>query len=98
MKPVVRNASLAFANVVGCTAYLVLASRGWRNPAEQGMIPVTGEPFVWALCLPVLALFLVVDFGWAGLLVRQKDARGAVYLLASVCFGIVSVYADFAHH
>lgn len=52
------------ANAVGIVLYLLLASRGWGIPKEHGMVPVTGEPFVWALALPVLGVFLLADIVW----------------------------------
>jgi hypothetical protein len=60
------------ANVVGIVLYLRLASRGWRIPQEYGMVPVAGEPFVWALVLPVLGVFLLADVVWGG---RQSLPR-----------------------
>jgi len=45
------------ANAVGIVLYLLLASRGWRIPQEHGMVPVTGEPFVWVLALPAALKF-----------------------------------------
>jgi len=51
----VKSLDITFmaANEVGIVLYLRLAFRGWRIPQEHGAIPVTGEPFVWALALPV---------------------------------------------
>jgi hypothetical protein len=59
----VKSLDIAFmvANAVGIVLYLRLASRGWRIPQEHGMVPVTGEPFVWALALPVLGVFFLAD-------------------------------------
>jgi hypothetical protein len=31
------------------------------------MVPVTGEPFVWALALPVLGAFLLANIVWGSL-------------------------------
>lgn len=45
MKPL--DVAFIAANAVGIGVYLRLASRGWRIPQEQGMIPVAREPFVW---------------------------------------------------
>jgi hypothetical protein len=62
----VKSLDITFmaANAVGIVLYLVLASRGWRIPQEHGMVPVTGEPFVWVLALPVLGVFFLADIVW----------------------------------
>jgi hypothetical protein len=62
-----------FSNVAGILLYLRLAFRGWRIPQEHGAIPVTGEPFVWALALPILGAFLLADIVWGGLLLRHHQ-------------------------
>ena len=56
-------------NLTGVAAYLALAMRGWRDATEGGAVPVTGEPFIWALCLPVLLTFVLVNMIWGVLLI-----------------------------
>lgn len=70
-----KSLDLAFllSNVAGMIVYLGLASRGWRIPSEHGAIPVTDEPFVWALALPVLGAFFLADVAWAILLLRFRQ-------------------------
>jgi hypothetical protein len=63
------------ANAVGIVLYLVLVSRSWRIPQEHGMVPVTGEPFVWALALPVLGVFFLADVVWGGLFYAAGSPR-----------------------
>jgi hypothetical protein len=95
---VVKPLDLAFllSNSVGILLYLWLASRGWRMPEEHGAIPVTGEPFVWALALPVLGAFLLADTVWAGLLLRQPK-RGLWWVISGGLWAI-ALWVDFAHH
>ena len=69
------TAVFLIVNAAGMTSYLMLASRGWRILEEHAAIPVTGEPFVWALALPVLGVSLVVDAVWGVLLVRQRMGK-----------------------
>jgi hypothetical protein len=91
------------ANAVGIILYLVLASRGWRNPQERGMIPVTGEPFAWAIALPVLGTFLLANLVWGGLLLRYKEPeyrepkKGIWWLIAGAVW-LLAICVDFAHH
>jgi hypothetical protein len=86
------------SNAVGILLYLRLASRGWRIPREHGAIPVTGEPFVWALALPVFGGFLLADIVWGGLLLRHRQSkRGLWWLITGGLWGI-ALWVDFAHH
>ena len=84
----------AFANGVGIALYLVLASRGWRIPEEHGMVPVTGEPFVWVEALPVLGIFFLADFIWGGLLLRQKEWKGRLWWLATTAVWLLAIGID----
>jgi hypothetical protein len=96
----VKFIDIAFmaANVVGIVLYLVLASRGWRNPQEHGMIPVTGEPFVWVLAVPVLGAFLLVYIAWGGLLLRYRESTRWLWWLITGGAWLLTIYVDFAHH
>jgi hypothetical protein len=86
------------SNAVGIAAYLTLASRGWRDPLEHGEIPVSGEPFAWALALPALAAFLLADIVWGGVLLRHREPkRGRWWLIVSGLW-LIAVVVDFAHH
>lgn len=85
---------LTALNVVGMAAYLILASRGWR-PTDGGEI--AAEPFMWALCLPVVALFSVLDLCW-GVLIIFKKATGWPLLGLVTALWLIVVRFDFAHH
>jgi hypothetical protein len=85
-------------NAVGIVLYLVLASRGWRIPQEHGMIPVTGEPVVWALALPVLGVFLLADIVWGGLLLRYKEPKRSLWWFMIGGLWLIAICVDFAHH
>jgi hypothetical protein len=86
------------ANAVGIAIYLVLASRGWRIPQEHGMVPVTGEPFVWALALPVLGVFFLADTVWGVMLLRHKERRGRLWWTLIAVSWLVAIVLDFSHH
>jgi hypothetical protein len=90
--------AFVFANAVGIVLYLLLASRGWRIPEEHGMVPVTGEPFVWALALPVLGIFFLTDAIWGGLLLLYKDWTGRLWWLGTAFVWLIVIGIDFYHH
>lgn len=96
----VKSLDITFmvANAVGIVLYLVLASRGWRLPEEHGMVPVTGEPFVWALALPVLGTFLLANIVWGGLLLRYRESKRRLWWLTTVGLWLLTICVDFAHH
>ncbi len=86
------------ANAVGIVLYLVLASRSWRIPQEHGMVPVTGEPFVWALALPVLGVFFLADVVWGGLLLRGADSKRRLWWLVTAAVWLLAIGIDFSRH
>jgi hypothetical protein len=92
------NITFMSANAVGIVLYLLLASRGWRILQEHGMVPVTGEPFVWALAIPVLAAFLLANIVWAVLLVRYRESKRGPWWLITGGVWLLTICADFAHH
>ena len=92
------NASLIIGNATGIVLYLVLASRGWVIPQEHGMVPVTGEPFVWADALPVIGIFFVLDVIWGGLLLRHREWKVRSWWLVVVFMWVIAVIIDFSHH
>jgi len=85
-------------SIGGSTLYLKLASAGWRDPAEHGEIPVTGEPFVWAASLPILLIVILLNVVWGVVLVSRRPIRSAATFSVSVLVLIGSVIVDFAHH
>jgi hypothetical protein len=86
------------ANAVGILLYLWLASRGWRIPLEHGMVPVSGEPFVWALALPVLGIFFLVDIVWGVFLIRGRESRRRLWWLLTLAVWLLAIGIDFFHH
>ena len=92
------NVTLMCANALGIMLYLLLASRGWRIPEEHGVIPVTGEPFVWASALPVLAISILVDATWGGLLLRHKEWNRRSLWLVTVVMWLLALVVDFSRH
>jgi len=92
------NITFMAANAVGIAIYLTLASRSWRIPQEHGMVPVTGEPFVWALALPVLGVFLLGDAIWGVMLLRHKEWKGRLWWALTAVSWLVAIGVDFSHH
>jgi len=90
--------ALMVANAIGIILYLVLASRGWRIPQEHGIIPVTGEPFVWAQALPVLGAFLLANIVWGSLLLRYRKPKRGLWWLLTLGGWLLTICVDFAHH
>jgi hypothetical protein len=96
VKPV--DLTFIVANVVGIVFYLRLASHGWRIPQEHGAVPVSGEPFVWVLALPVLGVFLLVDLVWGGLLIRRSEQKKWLWWFMVVGLWLIALCVDFVHH
>ena len=93
-----RDVIFVLANAAGVAVYLALASRGWRLPEERGTVPVAGEPFVWALALPVLGVFFLADVIWGVLLLRSKQWEGRLCLLGSAAVWLLAIVTDLSHH
>jgi len=96
----VKSLDIAFmaANAVGVVLYLRLASRGWRVPEEHGIVPVTAEPFVWALALPVLGAFFLADVVWGGLLLRDRESKRRLWWLVTSAVWLLAIVLDFSRH
>jgi hypothetical protein len=96
----VKSLDITFmaANAVGIVVYLVLASRGWRIPQEHGMVPVTGEPFVWVLAVPVFGVFLLADIVWGGLLLRDRQSKRRLWWLVTAMVWLLAIGIDFSRH
>jgi hypothetical protein len=86
------------SNAAGILLYLRLASRSWRIPQEHGMIPITGEPLVWALALPVLGVFLLADLVWGGLLLRRRERKRGLWWLVTAAVWLLAIAIDFSRH
>lgn len=92
------DVTFMLANAVGIAIYLVLAFRGWRTPQEHGMVPVTGEPFVWVIALPVLGVFFLADVVWGVMLLRHKEWKGRLWWVLIAIAWLVAIGVDFSHH
>ena len=93
--------ALLAINVLGAIGYIAAASPSWAIPEERenGIHSVTGEPFVWALSVwPILALFLLLNLGWAAvILAKRRWPDGRLWLIAPLIW-LVAILIDFAHH
>jgi hypothetical protein len=96
----VKSLDITFmaANAIGIVVYLVLASRGWRIPQEHGMVPVTGEPFVWVLAVPVFGIFLLADILWGSLLLRDRQSKRRLWWLVTALVWLLAIGIDFSRH
>lgn len=92
------DVTFALANVVGIVIYLVLASRGWRIPQEHGAVPVTGEPFVWILAMPVFGIFFLANITWGVLLVQHREPKRGLWWFFIAMPWVIALWVDFAHH
>jgi hypothetical protein len=81
-------------NCLGIAAYLMLAARGW---APTDGLPVTGEPFVWALCLPVLFFFVIFDVAWISLIAWKKLTSWLPFGITAALW-MCAVAIDFTQH
>jgi len=62
------------------------------------MVPVTGEPFVWVLALPVLGVFFLADVVWGVMLLRHKEWKGRLLWVLVAIAWLVAIGVDFSHH
>jgi hypothetical protein len=92
------DVTFMLANAVGLAIYLVLASRGWRIPQEHGMVPVTGEPFVWVLAVPVLGVFFLADVVWGVMLLRDGKSKRRLWWLVTAAVWLLAIGIDFSRH
>jgi len=56
------------------------------------------EPFVWALALPVLGVFLLADLVWGGLLLRRRERKRGLWRFIVGGLWLIAIVVDFAHH
>ncbi len=70
-------------NIAGLMIYLTLASALWAPLGDQSLPIGAGTPIVWGLtALPVLILFLCINFVWLDLIVlRTHEERNWRHLL-----------------
>ena len=85
------------ANGIGIVLFLLLASRGWRLP-EDSDLPVTGEPMVWSIALPVLGVFFLADIVWGVLILRSGESKRRLRWLITGAAWLLTICLDFAHH
>jgi len=90
---------LLLLNIVGAVIYVSAASNGWVRSQERGLIPVTGEPFVWAgYVFPIWAVFLLLNLVWGVFIVARRRWRTGIWWLAIVPVWLIAMAIDFAHH
>jgi hypothetical protein len=91
---------LPILNFIGAVVYVVRASNGWVIPQERDLgIPVTGEPFVWAMSIaPVCAVFLVLNLTWGAFILVRKRWQSGIFWLLTIPIWLAAMVLDFAHH
>jgi hypothetical protein len=62
------------------------------------MVPVTGEPFVWALALPILGACFLADIAWGGLLLRDGRSKRWLWWLVTAAVWLLAIGIDFSRH
>ena len=86
-------------NTIGAVIYVVAASPSWAIPQEHGVVPITGEPFVWfAGVFPIFAVFLLLNLAWGALVLACRRWSSGRYWLSTIPLWLVAVLVDFAHH
>jgi TRAP-type C4-dicarboxylate transport system permease small subunit len=86
-------------NMVGAAVYLARTSPSWAIPEEHGMVPITGEPFVWFFgAFPICAGFFLLNLIWGGFIVINRQWRSGVYWLLILPCWLAAIVIDFAHH
>ena len=97
-KPVKQlDISFTVANGIGIVIFLLLASRAWRLPGESDL-PVTGEPMVWSIALPVLGVFFLANIVWGTLILRSKEFKRWRGWLVTAVFWLFALAVDNFHH
>jgi hypothetical protein len=90
---------LLVLNFIGAVIYVFSASNGWRIPQERGVVPVSGEPFVWFIAVaPVCAVFIVLNLTWGAFILARKRWRSGIFCLSIIPIWLIAVAIDFAHH
>ena len=93
------NPALLTLNVFGAIIYVLAASRSWAIPQEHGAVPVSGEPFVWALfVIPIYAVFGLVNVSWGAYILSKRRWRSGYFWLMAAALWLIAIVVDFAHH
>jgi hypothetical protein len=93
------NLGLLILNVIGAVVYVVAASPSWAIPQEHGVVPITGEPFVWfAGIFPIVAGLLLLNLAWGALILGYRQWSNGRYWLLIAPIWLIAVLIDFAHH
>ena len=90
---------LVVFNTIGAVIYVVAASPSWAIPQEHGLVPLTGEPFVWFVgVFPIIAGFLLLNLIWGAFILGCRRWSSGRYWLVTIPLWLVAVLIDFAHH
>jgi len=91
--------SWLLTNQAGIILFLFFASAAWISPEERsaGMDSGGGILIAAMLCVPLLAIFLIINFVWLGVIIvranKSKDVRSLAIRLgvAAIWFIVVRV-------
>ena len=91
--------ALLVFNTIGAVIYVAAASPSWAIPDEHGVVPLTGEPFVWfAGVLPIVAGFFLLNLAWGALILGYRQWSNGRYWLLIAPLWLIAVLVDFAHY
>ena len=62
------------------------------------MVPVSGEPFVWVLAVPVFVIFLLADIVWGGMLLRDRLSKRWLWWFVTAAAWLLAIGIDFSRH
>jgi hypothetical protein len=90
---------LLILNLVGAVGYVLAASRGWRIPQERGLVPVTGEPYIWAMSVfPICVAFFILNLAWGAFILARKQWQSGTLWLFIFPIWLIAIAMDFTHH
>jgi hypothetical protein len=93
------NLVLLALDIVGAIIYVLAASHSWAIPQEHGAVPVSGEPFVWALfVIPIYAVFGLVNVSWGAYILFKRRWQSGYFWLMAAAVWLIAIVVDFAHH
>lgn len=93
------SVALLVTNFIGAALYVFMSSSAWAIPEEHGLVPISGEPFVWAIAVfPIWGLFILLNLIWGAFIIARKKWWGGRFWLLTIPIWLVAAIIDFAHH
>ena len=93
------SVTLLICNAVAAVFYVVRAEPSWAVPEEHGIIPISGEPFVWfASVFSILVGAFFLNLIWGLIIFACRQWRSGRYGLSTIPIWLSAIVIDFAHH